>query len=147
MDPQVYEWTCSICSFQWVINSLASAGAAILPITREEAGQVIGYPECVNETYGLMASQCMVDAFATFGLKAVATYVTFEQAYSIMSKHTGVINPQGMYHFMGCRGVAQGGLWVANSAPGYYGIGEFMGRTDFNSLGPVEVIYLPETGL
>lgn len=151
MEPQVYEWTCSVCSFQWVVNSLSSAGAAIVPISREEAAQVIGYPQCVNETYGLMSSQCMIDAFATYGLRAVAEYVSFDQAYAIMERHTGTINPQGMYHFMACRGAPSpdvpGALWVANSALGYRGVYHTLDRNQFNALGPTQVIYLPDTGV
>jgi hypothetical protein len=141
MPPQTYSWTCSICSFAWVINALSQTPS----ITREEAASVIGYPNCVNETYGLMSSQCLIDAFATFGLVARQAWVTFDQAYAIMSAHTGTINPQGMYHFMGCRGVSGDTLWVANSALGYRGVWEELSRDAFNALGPVSVIYLPES--
>jgi hypothetical protein len=141
MTPQTYSWTCSICSFAWVINALSQTPS----ITREEAASVIGYPACVNETYGLMSAQCLIDAFATFGLEARQEWVTFDQAYAVMSAHTGVINPMGMYHFMAIRGVFEGALWVANSARGYMGVYDQMSRDQFNALGPVSVIYLPES--
>lgn len=141
MSPQAYNWTCSICSFAWVIDALSETP----DITREEAANVIGYPNCVNETYGLMNAQCLIDAFATFGLVAVQAWVTFDQAYVICGSHTGVINPLGMYHFMGIRGVGTSSLWVANSARGYCGIDESITRDQFNALGPVQVIYLPES--
>jgi hypothetical protein len=145
MEPQVYEWTCSVCSFTWVINSLNDSSKQVPSITREEAAQVIGYPHCVNETYGCMSSQCLIDAFATFGLDAVEAHVTFDQAYAIMGAHTGTINPQGMYHFMACRGLDGGNLWVANSAPGYRGVWDSLTRDAFNALGPVSIIYLPKS--
>jgi hypothetical protein len=50
-----------------------------------------------------------------------------------------------MYHFMAIRGVDYsdtGTLWVANSAPGYRGVYEELTRSQFNSLGPVEIIYI-----
>jgi hypothetical protein len=47
-----------------------------------------------------------------------------------------------MYHFMGIRGTDNGELWVANSAPNYMGVGDHLDRSQFNSLGPVSLIYL-----
>jgi hypothetical protein len=140
MAPQQYDWTCSICSFNWVLGATATAD-----ISREQAAEIIGYPNCVNETYGLMSSQCMINAFSEAGLHSKQAWVTFDQAYAIMEHTTGVINPIGMYHFMAMRGTDYsdiGTLWVANSALGYRGIYEEMTRAQFNSLGPVQLIYL-----
>jgi len=136
MEQQYYSWTCSVCSFAWTL------GATGQPIGREEAGQIIGYPNCVNETYGLMSADCLINAYASQGYIAKQAWVTFEQAYSICQHYTGVINPIGMYHFMGIRGVEGGSIWVANSAPGYMGIYDNMDAGSFNALGPCQVIYL-----
>jgi hypothetical protein len=111
-------------------------------VTREECGYVMGYPNCVNETYGCMSSECVATAFASYGYDTRRAYVTFDDAYAIMSHTTGTINPQGMYHFMGIRGVRGGGLWVANSAPGYRSVWDDLNRSTFNSLGPVELVYV-----
>lgn len=138
MAPQLYDWTCSVCSYTWVINSTATDPI----LDRESAGTIIGYPNCVNETYGCMSSQCIINAFGYYGLTAKEAYCTFDQAYAIMEHTTGTINPNGMYHFMACRGVRNGNLWVANSAPGYRGVYDEMNRSQFNSLGPVSIIYL-----
>jgi hypothetical protein len=141
MAPQQYAWTCSVCSFTWVIDALEQVAA----ISREAALAILGYPECVNETYGLMNAQCLVDGFGTFGLDAFQAWVTFDQAYAIAREHTGIINPVGMYHVMGIRGVVGQSLSVANSAPGYCGVGELLSRDQFDSFGPVQVVYLPES--
>jgi len=112
---------------------------------REEAAHIIGYPNCVNETYGLMSADCLIQAFKQMGYVARQAWVTFDQAYAICSHTTGAINPVGMYHFMGIRGVDGidvGSLWVANSALGYRGIWESLDRGQFNALGPVQLIYL-----
>jgi len=139
MAPQQYSWTCSICSFTWVINATGTDPN----LTREQAATIIGYPNCVNESYGLMSAQCMIDAFNYYSLDAKQKWVTFDEAYAIMGDTTGVINPIGMYHFMGMRGLDNNSsLWVANSASGYMGVYETLGRNQFNSLGPVQVIYL-----
>jgi len=136
MAPQQQNWTCSICSFDWV------CGAIGIPMDRERATDIIGYPNCVNPTYGLMSADCMVNAFGEVGFVAKQAWVTFEQAYSLCQHYTGVINPVGMYHFMGIRGVEGGTIWVANSAQGYRGIWDNIDAGQFNSLGPVQVIYL-----
>lgn len=111
-------------------------------MTYEEALNRIGYPNCVNPTYGLMSAQCMIDAFNSFGLDSRQEWVSFDTAYAIMEQHTGVINPIGMYHFMAIRGVSNGNLWVANSAPGYLSVWDTLSRSQFNNLGPVQLIYL-----
>ena len=141
MAPQIYSWTCSICAYTWVINATGTDPH----LEREQAANIIGYPNCVNETYGLMSADCLITAFNYYGLSVKQAWVTFDQAYAIMAKTTGVINPLGMYHFMAMRGVDHtdvGQLWVANSAEGYRGIYDTMSRSQFNALGPVQVIYL-----
>ena len=128
-------------SYQWVIQA-----TQIDPeLTYDEALNLIGYPNCVNPTYGLMSAQCMIDAFAKLDLPSIQKWVTYDEAYAICRTNTGVINPVGMYHFMAIRGidgVAGGELWVANSAPGYCGIWDSISRNSFNQLGPVQLIYL-----
>jgi len=138
MAPQAYSWTCSICSYTWVIQATQTAPE----LTREEAASVIGYPNCVNETYGLMSAQCMINAFAEYQLPSQQKWVSFDEAYSICREHTGVINPIGMYHFMAIRGITGDSIWVANSAQGYMGVYDTLTRNQFNSLGPVQLIYL-----
>jgi len=104
----------------------------------------MGYPSCVNETYGCMSAQCIVDLFAAYALSARQAWLNFDQAYAAAAQTTGVINPIGMYHFMGIRGVKGGALWVANSAPGYAGVGDTLSREQFNALGPVQVVLLEQ---
>lgn len=111
-------------------------------MTYDEALGIIGYPACVNPTYGLMSAECMINAFATVGLHAIQKWCTFGEAYSICEKATGVINPIGMYHFMAIRGVSANSLWVANSAPGYLGVYDILNRSQFNTFSPVQLIYL-----
>lgn len=147
MPLQVYDWTCSVCSVTWVLQATGTAYVgADTYAAREQVGLAMGYPNCVNETYGCMSSQCVVDALGQWGLRAKVTTSTFDTAYAICSQTTGCINPQGMYHFMGIRGVdgaEPGDIWVANSAsPSYYGVGDSLTRSKYNALGPVTVIYL-----
>lgn len=128
-----------MCTFTWCIQSTGTN----TDLTRTEAGEILGYPNCVNEVYGLMSGQCLVDGFAQYGIKAVEVWPTFEQAYAIAQAHTGGISPAGMYHWMALRGTdGLGNLWVANSAPGYYGIYDTLTREQYHALGPTKLIYL-----
>jgi hypothetical protein len=89
-----------------------------------------------------MSAQCVIDTLASYGLVARQAYVTFDQAYAIARTNTGVINPIGMYHFMGIRGTSGADIWVANSAPGYDSVWSTLTRERFNALGPVSLIYV-----
>lgn len=108
----------------------------------DDSLEYLSYPDGINPTYGLMGSGYMISAFRAIGLLAREKWVTFDEAYSICSQSTGVINPLGMYHFMAVRGVAGQDIYVANSAPGYKGVWSNLDRYSFNNLGPVKVIYV-----
>lgn len=142
MPAQAYEWTCSVCACTWVLGATGSVDSGDVYADRLQVGQAMGYPSCVNETYGCMSAQCIVDLFARFGLDSSQAWVTFDQAYAIASHTTGAINPTGQYHYMAIRGVTSSAIWVANSAPGYRGVWDTLDRAQFTALGPVQVIAL-----
>lgn len=143
MPGQAYNWTCSVCSTTWVLQATGTAYQdSDIYDARYAVGERMGYPSCVNQTYGCMSPQCVIDTLASYGLVAKQAYVTFDQALAIARTNTGVINPQGMYHFMGLRGTSGSDIWVANSAQGYDGVWDNLTRERFNALGPVSVIYV-----
>jgi hypothetical protein len=146
MARQQLNWTCSVCSTTWVLQATGALDPSMdVYDARKQVGDVLGYPSCVDETYGCKSIQCVVDAFASYGLMARQVWATFDQAYAIARVTTGVINPIGMYHFMGIRGVTDGLVWVANSAtPGYDGVYDTLSRDQFNALGPVQLVYLEQ---
>ena len=143
MPGQAYDWTCSVCSTTWVLQSIGLIGRDYDAYSaRYDVGAQMGYPNCVNEVYGCMSSQCVIDQFARYGLQAKQAWVNFDQAFAICSNTTGVLNGQSWYHFVGIRGTNGSNLWVANSAPGYRGVWDTLDRGTFNSLGPFQIIYL-----
>jgi len=144
MPRQAYDWTCSICSITWVLQATDTAYRDWeITSARYAVGERMGYPNCVNPTYGCMSNECVLDTLASYGLIARQAYLTFDQAYAIAATNTGTINPQGMYHFMGIRGQSGADIWVANSAtPGYMGVYDTLSRSQFNALGPVSLIYV-----
>ena len=143
MPAQAYSWTCSVCSTCWVLQATGTAFQdADIYDARYAVGTEMGYPSCVNETYGCMSPQCVVDELARHGLVARQAWCSFDQAYAIARTNTGTINPQGMYHFMALRGTQGADIAVANSAEGYMGVYSTLSRSQFNALGPVSVIYV-----
>lgn len=143
MWRQQNSWTCSVCSITWVLQATWNIDPARNQYdTRYAVGLSMGYPNCVNETYGCMSTRCVERTFEEYGLRVRSRFCTFDEAYAIAEQTTGTINPNGMYHFMALRGVSGSNIWVANSAQGYRGVYETMNRDQFNSLGPVELVYL-----
>lgn len=143
MPGQAYSWTCSVCSATWVLQATGTAfQESDIYDARYAVGERMGYPSCVNSTYGCMSDQCVIDTLASYGLVARQAYVTFDQAYALARTNTGTLNPQGMYHFMALRGTSGNALAVANSAEGYMGVYSTLSRDQFNALGPVSVIYV-----
>jgi hypothetical protein len=143
MPGQAYSWTCSVCSVTWVLQASATAYQDTdIYDARYAVGVTMGYPSCVNETYGSMSPQCVIDTLASYGLVARQAWCSFDQAYAIARQYTGTINPQGQYHYMSLRGVSGSELWVANSAQGYMGVYDTLSRAQFNALGPVSIIYV-----
>jgi hypothetical protein len=143
MPNQAYNWTCSVCSATWVLQATDTAYQEDdIYDARYAVGERMGYPSCVNPTYGCMSQQCVIDVFASYGLVARQEWCNFDQAYAIARTNTGVINPTSMYHFMGIRGVSGADIWVANSAPSYDGVWDNLSRERFNALGPVSLIYV-----
>jgi len=143
MPAQAYSWTCSVCSTTWVLQATATAYQdADIYDARYAVGERMGYPSCVNQTYGCMSSQCVIDTLASYGLVAREVHCTFDQAYAIARTNTGTINPQGMYHFMALRGTSGPDILVANSARAYMGVYDTLSRDQFNALGPVSIIYV-----
>ena len=141
MQPQAYEWTCSIASVTWVLQATDTAYQGVDQYTaREQVLSVLGYPSCVNEVYGAMSSTCLQEGLQAYGLESEQAWVTFDQAYAICSGTTGLINPTGMYHYMAVRGVQGSDLWVANSAEGYRGVYSTLSRSQFNASGPVQIV-------
>jgi len=118
MARQSQEWTCSICAATWVLQATGINPDA----TREQVAYDLGYPTCVNPAVGLADTNCMVDLFESYGLDATREWVNWDRALEICAQTTGVLNSTRWYHFVAIRGVRNGNLWVANSAPGYQGI-------------------------
>jgi hypothetical protein len=140
MSPQVYDWTCSACSLNWVLRATGTAPAH----TREEAVDQIGYPDNINPTYGLMdaAGSALRRVYADHGLESRQAWLTFDQVWAGANSTTGQMSGGVWYHWVAIRGTRGPDLWIANSAPGYKGVADILTREQFAALGPFSVVYL-----
>jgi hypothetical protein len=140
MSPQIYDWTCSACSLNWVLRATGVAPGH----TREQAIEEIGYPNNVNPTYGLMdaSGSALRRVFADYGLDTRQAWLTFDQVYAGAGQTTGQMSGGAWYHWVAIRGTSGANIWIANSAPGYKGVADILTREQFAALGPFSVVYL-----
>jgi hypothetical protein len=138
MPPQSYDWTCSICSVDWTLRATGLDPWS----TREQTAFEMGYPECVNPQVGLASVQCAVNTLGNYGPSAQQEWADWDRIYQLCEETAGVLNSTTWYHFVAIRGVLNGRLWVANSAPGWYGIYDTISRSQFESLLPWQVVWL-----
>lgn len=141
MPPQVYDWTCSACSLDWLKRAAVIDPAS----TREATVYQIGYTHNINPMYGLMSadgSALRAVLQDVYGVPTEWDWLSFDEAYKIFSKTPGMMSGVNWYHWVGVRGVQGTNLWIANSAPGYKGIYDILSREDYLRLGNMSVVWL-----
>jgi len=139
MQQQDFEWTCSIRSLDWLLRA-TNLNPYSNVIT---AALEIGYPGCVDQWSGLKDTQCLVRVLESYGVDAVQEWVDWPRALEIAGSTAYILNSTSWYHFVGGRGVTNwGGLWVANSASGYRGIGDTIDAGQWASLPGWQMVYL-----
>lgn len=138
MEPQVYGWTCSSCALDWVLRSYG------LESTRTSAVELIGYPENINEEWGLMdaSGSALREAYSDSGLMTGQGWLDFDTVWQLAHHTTGQMSGARWYHWVAIRGVSGDAIWIANSAPGYMGVFDILSRADFNRLGGFSVVWL-----
>jgi len=129
MDPQLRGWTCSACSLDWVLLATNLDPHS----TREKVVGEIGYPNCINEEYGLLNTNCLVRVLESHGVEAKQQWLDFDTAYALAGETTGVLNSTQWYHFVAIRGQQGDTIWIANSSRGYRQVDENISRAQWNA--------------
>jgi hypothetical protein len=140
MLPQETSWTCSVCAQDWVLRASGVAPNH----TRTQGLSEIGYPQNVNETYGLMdgSGSQLRRVYSQYGLDSTQGWLHFDDVYAAAGQTTGQMSGGAWYHWVAIRGRDGDNLWIANSAAGYKNVRESLSRADFNRLGPMSVVLL-----
>lgn len=139
MAPQFYDWTCSSCSLDWVLQSTWTRST-----DREKTVYEIGYPDQINPAYGLMdgSGSQLQRVLADYGINSQSGRLGFDDVYRFAMTTTGMMSGAAWYHWVAIRGVQGSNIWIANSAPGYRGVWDSLSREDFNRLGSFSVVWL-----
>jgi len=139
MPRQQYSWSCSACALAWCERAIGLNDEA----TEESEIAAIGYPDNINASYGLMNGSGiqLQRVLREYGQDSRQDWLTFDSAYAIYSETPGMMSGGDWYHWVGVRGVQGDALWIANSAPGYRGVGSVLNRADFQRLGPFSAIW------
>lgn len=142
---QLYDWTCSACSLDWLKRSAQLVVTDDIYGSREATTYEIGYPDNISPALGLHDANgyALQDALAShYGVGSDQGWLSFDQTYEIASRAPGMMSGGAWYHWVGVRGVQGSTIWIANSAPGYKGVWDNLSREDFNRLGPFSVVWL-----
>lgn len=142
IPAQQHDWTCSACATQWTLHA-----TGLDPnITRPQTIWRIGYPEQINPSVGLTnrdgPGEALIDVFELYGVNALQGWLDFDTVYDLTQGTAIVMSGSNWYHWVAVRGIDGPNLWIANSAPGYKGVYSSLSRSQFNSLGPMNVVYL-----
>jgi hypothetical protein len=141
---QLYDWTCSACSLDWLKRTTGLVLTDDIYGSREATVYEIGYPHNINPTYGLMdaSGSALRSVLADYGLASQQGWLDFDTTYALAAEGPGMMSGAAWYHWVGIRGVQGSTLWVANSAEGYKGIYSNVAREDFARLGGFSVVWL-----
>jgi len=141
---QLYDWTCSACSLDWVKRAIGLVPSNDVYGSRETTTYEIGYPDKINPEFGLMdgSGAELQRVLRDYGQDSLQGWLGFDETYAIATQTTGMLSGAAWYHWVSLRGVQGSNLWVANSAPGYKGVYDTLSRDDFNRLGGFSVVWL-----
>jgi hypothetical protein len=145
MPAQVYSWTCSACSTEWVERATWSSRGNDIYANREMVAQHIGYPDNINAQYGLMdgsGSELQRVLREHAGLTTEQGWLGFDEAYARYSQTPGLMSGANLYHWLGVRGVQGPNIWVSNSAPGYCGVYDTLSRQQWDQWGGWSCIWV-----
>lgn len=145
MPGQLYDWTCSACSLDWVKRATGLVQTDDIYGSRETTVYEIGYPHNINPQYGLMdgsGAQLQRVLSENYFLDSQQGWLDFDATYNIALSTIGMLSGASWYHWVALRGVQGSHLWIANSAPGYKGIYDVLTREDFARLGGFSVVWL-----
>jgi len=143
---QLYNWTCSACSLEWLLRGYGASYGQDIYTNRESTVYDIGYPTNINPSYGLMdgsGAQLRRVFTERSGAATGQGWLTFDQMWSIAAQgNGGMLSGGGWYHWVGLRGTSGDALWIANSAPGYQSVWDTLDRASWNRLGPFSCVWV-----
>ena len=145
MPGQLYDWTCSACSEEFVERALGYPRGTDIYANRQAVVYAIGYPNNISADVGLhdgSGAQLQRVIKEQTGADSDQGWLSFDDTYALAQQTPGLMSGAAWYHWVAIRGVQGSTIWVANSAPGYKGIYDNVSRDDFARLGGFSVVWL-----
>jgi hypothetical protein len=146
MPGQLYDWTCSACSTEFVERATGNPCGGDVYTNREAVVYAIGYPNNINGNVGLAdasGAQLQRVLLEQTGRYSEHGYLSFDDVYALAAQQTPMLMSGAQwYHWVGVRGVQGDTLWIANSAPGYKNVFDNLSREQFNALGGFSCVWL-----
>jgi hypothetical protein len=127
---QTGNWQCSAASSAWVLRSVG------IDWGQDDVVQWLGgniSPELgLHEGSGRM----LAELFRTRGLDADYGPLTWERALALAGRQPFCMSGGAWYHWTAVRGTDGQGLHLANPAPGWRGVSQYLDSDAWNRLGP-----------
>jgi hypothetical protein len=150
IDPQPDAWSCSIQATQWLLRSIGRNPDASDPQgdpwLRSQLVPGIVSPDVGlrNATGQQLAEWITREYGAEMGFTAQwGDPVTFDDVWAGAGENPTIVGGRGFNHWVGIRKRnPDGTLAVANPAPGWKNVGDWINRSQWASLGPFSVIYI-----
>jgi hypothetical protein len=141
MPAQLNDWTCSACSLAWLNRALAIDHAT----DEMSAVDYIGCPDNINQDYGLMdgSGAVLAQRLLEQGAPAFCLWPSYDQVYELTRFMPMLLGGVAWNHWVGVRAQLPSGLAIANSAPGWMGIGDVLLREDWDTHGPFAAVVVP----
>ena len=141
IPPQTADWTCSACSLAWALRALSLWNDC----SEWTAVDAIGTPENINSVVGLCdgSGAALATVMRRYTVPAFCLWPSNDQLAQLVSQSCVLIGGTQWYHWVGIRDVDDGGLYIANSAPGWMGVQQTLAWGELQSLGPFAAVCVP----
>jgi hypothetical protein len=137
---QTVDWTCSACSWAWLANSIGAHETEWTAVER------IGIPENINEMYGLTdaSGQALDDAYSRVYSwpSHHSGSVTWQDAIALAWAGPLLLGGRAWCHWTAVTGTDGNGLYLANPAPTWFGVGDWLDQFEWDRLGSWSAVWL-----
>jgi hypothetical protein len=127
---QTGNWQCSAASAAWVLQSVGIAWGQ---------DDVVGWlGGQISPALGLHegSGRMLAELFEAQGLSASYGRLSWERALALAGRQPYCMSGGAWYHWSAVRGTDGRGLHLANPAPGWRGIGQYLDSDEWERLGP-----------
>jgi hypothetical protein len=133
---QTGNWQCSAASAAWVLRSVG-IGWGQDDVVRWLGGHI-------SPALGLHDSsgRMLAELFKAQGLDATYGPLTWEHARALAGRQPFCMGGGSWYHWSGVRGTGGDGLHLANPAPGWRGVGQYLDSNAWARLGPWNAVWV-----